>query len=212
MSKKEFWKGKTNDQKIIIELCGGTGSWGKPYKDAGYNVINITHPHHDVFDYEIPKEQLKFVYGILAAPTCTMFSLARTTAKTPRDLKGGFKLVQKCLDIIHDCLADGNLIFWALENPMGYLRQMLGKRPLTFNPCDYGDGWTKKTDLWGYYNIPKQKKVELTEQQARDCSINSRVLPKLPEDYVLPDNFKSQQARRSMTPPGFANQFFKANK
>lgn len=25
-----------NNNKIILDLCGGTGSWSKPYKDAGY--------------------------------------------------------------------------------------------------------------------------------------------------------------------------------
>jgi len=24
--------------KIILDLCGGTGSWSKPYKDNGYDV------------------------------------------------------------------------------------------------------------------------------------------------------------------------------
>ena len=24
-----------NKNKIILDLCGGTGSWAKPYKDAG---------------------------------------------------------------------------------------------------------------------------------------------------------------------------------
>jgi hypothetical protein len=34
----------TNENKIIIDLCGGTGSWSKPYKDAGYDVRVITLP------------------------------------------------------------------------------------------------------------------------------------------------------------------------
>lgn len=45
------------------------------------------------------------VYGIFAAPTCTMFSLARTTAKTPRDFESAIKLVGKCLEIIWFCRA-----------------------------------------------------------------------------------------------------------
>jgi len=27
--------------KTILDLCGGTGSWSKPFKDNGFKVINI---------------------------------------------------------------------------------------------------------------------------------------------------------------------------
>jgi len=198
--------------KIILDLCGGTGAWSKPYADAGYGVRVITHPQYDVFDYNEYKSEIKDIHGILAAPTCTMFSLARTTAKTPRDLEGGYKLVDRCLEIVRDCRINGNLKFWALENPVGYLRQLLGKPPLTFDPCDYGATYTKKTDLWGYYNFPAKKKRELTEEEKARCAINNRELPLLPDGYVLPDDFRPQQARRSMTDEHFARAFFKANR
>lgn len=150
--------------RTIIDLCGGTGAWSKPYKDNGYNVTVVTHPSLDVFTWDGYKE-LDEVYGILAAPTCTMFSMARTTAKTPRDLQCGFKLVHRCLEIIWYCRLHKGLKFWALENPQGYLRQLLGKPPLTFNPADYGANYTKKTDLWGYYNIPRKTPRKLTEEE-----------------------------------------------
>ena len=196
--------------KTILDLCGGTGAWSKPYADAGYDVRIITHPEHDVFEYEGHKDLN--VYGILAAPTCTMFSLARTTAKTPRDLEGGFKLVHKCLEIIWHCRFKGDLKFWALENPMGYLRQLLGKPPLTLDPLDYGANYSKRTDVWGYYNEPRKSPRKLTDEEKARCSINNRELPQLPDDYVLPDNFRAQQARRSMTDEHFAQAFFKANR
>ena len=43
-----------NSNKIILDLCGGTGSWSKPYRDAGYDVRVITLPEYDVFEYEPP--------------------------------------------------------------------------------------------------------------------------------------------------------------
>ena len=58
--------------KIILDLCGGTGSWSKPYKDAGYDVRVITLPD-DVRLYAPPDN----VHGILAAPPCTEFSFAK---------------------------------------------------------------------------------------------------------------------------------------
>jgi hypothetical protein len=74
--------------KIILDLCGGTGAWSKPYKDAGYDVRNITLPEYDVRTY-IPPDN---VYGILVAPPCTEFSFARTKANKPRDLKEGMEI------------------------------------------------------------------------------------------------------------------------
>ena len=61
-----------NKDKIILDLCGGTGSWSEPYKKAGYDVRVITLPYYDVRYYEPPEN----VYGVLAAPPCTHFSLA----------------------------------------------------------------------------------------------------------------------------------------
>ena len=28
-----------NKDKIILDLCGGTGAWSRPYKDAGYREL-----------------------------------------------------------------------------------------------------------------------------------------------------------------------------
>ena len=53
-----------NSDKIILDLCGGAGSWAKPYKDAGYDVRLITLPDNDVRTYIPPAN----AYGILAAP------------------------------------------------------------------------------------------------------------------------------------------------
>jgi len=46
--------------KTILDLCGGTGAWSKPYKDAGYHVINVTLPEYDVRDY-IPPGDCKWL-------------------------------------------------------------------------------------------------------------------------------------------------------
>jgi len=98
-----------NSNKIILDLCGGTGSWAKPYADAGYNVITITLPDYDVTDVVFSDDYMVFnkqtynvndlgikyedVYGILAAPHIT---------------------INACLKIIEKCKPK----FWALENPV----------------------------------------------------------------------------------------------
>ena len=89
---------------------------------------------------------------------------------------------------------------------MGYLRQFLGKPAFTFNPCDFGDPYTKKTDLWGYFCEPKKHPVTLTADEKRRCAINARKLPSISEITG-----SMQADKRAVTPAGFAKAFFEAN-
>lgn len=50
--------------KTILDLCGGTGSWSRPWALKGYDVRVITLPGYDVRTYEPPDD----VWGVLAAP------------------------------------------------------------------------------------------------------------------------------------------------
>jgi hypothetical protein len=87
--------------------------------------------------------------------------------------------------------------WWCIENPIGRIRKLvpeIGESKLIFDPCDYGDPYTKRTCLYGDFN------------------------PNLPKNPVLPvygsmmhrmsSTWKTQ---RSETPKGFACSFFKAN-
>lgn len=134
--------------KKILHLCADTGSDTKPYKDAGYEVILIGkdigvenyHPPHDV-------------YGIIANPVCTEFSTARSSGKA-RNPEEGFKLVWECLRIINE-VGQHNLKFYVIENPAkGVLKNYLGKPVYEYEPWWYGSPWTKRTALWGKFNIP----------------------------------------------------------
>lgn len=129
-----------------------------------------------------------------------MFSLARQRAKTPRNFSEGMETVEACLRIIWKCRISGSLKFWALENPRSYCRQFLGKPPLTFSPCDYGDGWTKPTDLWGYYNAPKKNPAAVVQKSVQGWSFAKRGYGGMTRAQL-----------RAKTPDGFANAFFKAN-
>ena len=208
--------------KIILDLCGGTGAWSKPYKDAGYDVRLITLPDYDVSDYDPPDN----VYGILAAPPCTMFSLARTNALRPRDLKDGMKAVYSCLRIIWGCqyklereTAHKTIIeFWALENPYnGFLKRFIGNPIFTFQPYEFGDRYKKHTALWGYFKTPIKNPINLNQEELALAYRNSPKLPKF--DYMKSKDISSEnygkldrQARRSITPPHFAKAFFESNR
>lgn len=227
-------------KKIILDLCGGTGSWSKPYSDAGYKVYVITLPEYDVTMHWInngfitfPKQnggtlviRLSAIHGILAAPPCTMFSFTRTRAIKPRDLKEGMQCVRACLEIIWSVMEIQQdtrfkkcpLEFWALENPYhGFLKKFLGKPAFTFDPWEFGDGYQKRTALWGHFNEPKKKPVPMTEEVKKALKGN-RVMNTVKFDYlkskdIHPEYFGKfdRQTRRAITPQGFAKAFFKAN-
>ena len=185
-----------NSGKIILDCCGGTGSWSNPYKNAGYDVRNITLPDYDVLTYTPPEN----AYGILAAPVCTDFSVSGAQYWGRKDKDGStiksMSIVIACLRIIAKCRPT----FWALENPVGRLRKWMGDPQLIFNPCDYGDPYTKKTLLWGNFNLPEKNPVE----PIKVCSQGS---------WLQKLGGKSEKTKmlRSITPPGFAKAFFEAN-
>lgn len=182
-----------NSDKVILDLCGGTGAWSKPYKDAGYDVRSIDiNNGMDVRLYNLPKEN---IYGILSAPPCTYFCRMRMCRGRPSDeqFMQGLSIVDACLRVT----IMSNPIFWALENPVGYLKLWIGEPKLKFNPCDYGDPWTKKTWIWGNFNLPIRNPIE---------PIGPYIHRKKGKRGVC-KNDKSN----ATTPQGFARAFFEAN-
>jgi hypothetical protein len=194
--------------KIILDLCGGTGAWSKPYKESGYDVRVITLPDNDVLTYSPPEN----VYGILAAPPCTEFSLAKGNA--PRDFKSAFIIVRACLEIIWQCRLSGALRFWAMENPRGFLRQFLGIPNFTFEQWQFRDNGIKPTDIWGYFNQPAKTAFEKPGDLVRRFP-NGRTNGRGIAVPIVPNEYRglglSRAALRAITPPGFAQAFFRAN-
>ncbi len=134
--------------KIILQLCADTGSDTKPFQDdPDYEVI-LVGSKIGVENYHPPKD----VYGIIANPVCLEFSTARSNGKARNPDEGMF-LVKECQRIISEC----NPTFWVIENPAkGVLKNYLGKPNYEYEPWWYGSPWTKKTALWGKFNIPKR--------------------------------------------------------
>jgi hypothetical protein len=209
-------------KKIILDLCGGTGAWSKPYADAGYDVRVITLPDYDVRLYKPPKN----VYGILAAPPCTEFSFAKTNSKYPRKIHEGMEIVYHCLRIIWESQYNlptplaktTTLKFWALENPFGLLRRFLGNPIMEFNPYDFGDAYQKRTCLWGFFNLPKKQPVKnYSKNFIHTISPSGKPLKKFDKlltQEIHPEFYGqlTRQERRAITPQGFAKAFYEANK
>ena len=139
----------------ILDLCGGSGAWSQPYAEAGYDVelVDICNGH----DVRLWRASRRPVHGILAAPPCTTFCRMRMCRGAPTEAAflEALTVVDACLRIVAICRP----VWWALENPVGYLRRWLGEPTLMFDPCDYGDPWTKRTWIWGHFTPPRFTRV-----------------------------------------------------
>ena len=197
-----------NYDKIILDFCGGTGEWSREYRLHAYQVIIVTLPYYDILTYKLPT---RHIYGILAAPPCDDFAGSGARWWPEKDASGrtahSLEIVSACLSLMAQC--DDDLVFYSLENPVGRLRRLmpeLGAPTLIFNPCDYGDPWTKKTCLWGKFNLPKVAPVEpvfyYTSTGARSNENWRKFWGANPETKII----------RSITAPHFAKAFYEANK
>jgi len=177
-----------NSNKIILDLCGGTGSWSKPYKDAGYTVFLVDLPKDARL---IEYDDSMVVHGILAAPPCTVFSYARQRYGMPttEEIINALSVADACLRAVFIYKPK----WWALENPRNKLMRYYGQPRMIFKQWWYGDGQDKPTCLYGDFNLPRYDVGERTK----------------------PSTFKTSTQNThktdAITPPGFAKAFFLAN-
>lgn len=177
---------KQPERRIILDLCGGTGAWSAPYREAGYNVQLVTLPEQDVRLYTPPD----YVHGVLAAPPCTCFSYARNRYPAKGDeLAAAIGVVAACLRVIAMCQPK----WWALENPVNLLRRHLGEPQFKFSQWEFGDPAEKRTGIWGRFTEPTRKPGRRTKPSTWNTSTPNAH----PNDAI--------------TPPGFARAFFEAN-
>jgi hypothetical protein len=186
----------TNSEKIIYSLCDYSGEWVKPYRENGYTCRQIDLKFGD--DVRLLHKPKEDVYGVLAAPMCTVFanSGAKWYSLRPvSEVLEGLSIVDACIRFIYATKPIG---FDTLENPIGNLDWYLGEPVFKFDPCDFGDPYTKKTCLWGHFNIPVKNPVEPTEGSKMHLSYGGRS--------------EKTKTMRSITPSGFARAFYEANK
>jgi hypothetical protein len=190
---------------MILSLCDHSGEWSRPYLEAGYEVVRIDlREGRDVRLFRRPAGPIR---GILAAPPCCHFARSGArhwAAKGEAAILEGLSVVDACLRLVAITRPD----WWALENPIGRLKDYLGDPAYKFDPCDFGDPYTKRTWLWGNFTPP----TPLFSRQAREAvapiwfggeSAGSR-----DRTTCLSSRHK---AARSATPAGFARAFFEAN-
>jgi site-specific DNA-cytosine methylase len=173
----------------ILDLCGGSGAWSKPYADAGYDVI-VVDPVVDGRDVRLLEAKQGRIHGILAAPPCTVWSYARNRYPASQvEQLASLSVVDACLRII----AVQKPTWWALENPRNKLRRFLGSPRLEFYQWQYGDAGHKPTCIWGDFVAPyKHPKPRTKASTYKTSKENAR-----PEDAI--------------TQAGFARAFYECN-
>ena len=139
----------------IWDICCGTKSVSNVWKENGHETLTLDIDPKcmpdictDIMSWEYTDFSLEPPDFIWCSPPCTHYSIARTKAKTPRDLIGSDAIVQKCLDII----AFWRPKYWVIENPQtGLLKTRDIVQGLSFNDVDYcmhGAPYRKRTRLW----------------------------------------------------------------
>ena len=201
--------------KTILHLCADIGSDSYPYwLDPNYEVIKIG-KDIGVENYHPDRP----IHGIIANPVCTEFSTANGFhKKKDPDLS----MLEHCQRIIKI----SNPKWWYIENPaLGTMKQHLGASVFTYQPWWYGGPWTKKTALWGNFNIPERqfykweyvpKNKNLYIRPGRHkpslAFLHKSAIEFIPEFEPFKKYIDSDNAFRSLCSQGFARAFKEVNK
>ncbi len=202
--------------KTILHLCADLGSDSRYYQlDPNYKVIMI--------GKDIGVENFTFdgeVQGIIANPVCTEFSTAKGFHKY-NNIESGMFLVRHCLRIITEVKPK----WWVLENPAcGVLKKAIGNPVSVYQPWQYGSPWTKKTALWGNFNMPEPIYKEWSECPKNEnlyirpgrnkpalAFLHKSALEFIPEFQFAKEHIECDADLRSMCSQGFAKAFYQAN-
>lgn len=182
-----------SEPRVIWSLFDHSGNWSRPYEEAGYAVrrFDLQNGH----DVRLIRRSAERVHGILAAPPCTEFARSGArwwAAKGDAALITGLATVDAVFRIVW---AHGPS-WWVMENPIGRLSEFIGPPQFKFDPCDFGDPWTKRTWLWGRFAPPVAVLAPVGAVEPTLGDVTTK---------------RSGMNARSETPMGFARAFFEAN-
>lgn len=152
---------------ICLSLCDESGIASAPWAETHDVITADIKTGTDVILTEIDTmlggRDISEVDAILMQPPCTHF--ASSGARWWKDkgdaaIKEGLAVADACLRWVAIC----NPRVWVLENPVGRLPRWIGAPKLRAHPWEYAgyssdpeaDAYTKKTCLFGRFNVPEQ--------------------------------------------------------
>lgn len=193
--------------QVMISCFDKSGNMAKPWAEAGYlcYCVDLQHPKGETRDGNIirvgadmlewmpPRGSIAFAAFF---PPCT--DVAVSGARWFQDKGIGALIHTLRLFEVSVKLAEWCGAPYLIENPVSTISTYWRKPDYSFDPCDYGDPYTKKTCLWtgGGFVMPPKSRVEPTEGSKMHLMAPS------------PD----RADRRSETPKGFARAVFEANR
>lgn len=202
---------------LVLSLCDRTGNMVQPWLDAGYDAVTVDlqeqeNPHplrrHIIADVTDLSPEFAVNEGATIAfafPPCTDLAGSGSRwfkGKGLDSLIGALRIVSSCKNI-----AELAGVPWMLENPVGTLATYWRDPDHYFNPCDYGDPYTKKTCLWiggGFVMPPKIMPGDMFAEPTWVEPTLGSMIHKMPPSADRGD-------KRSITPMGFARAVFRAN-
>lgn len=192
--------------KIVISCFDKSTNMVKPWAENGYlcYCVDISHPKGenredniikvgtDIHNWIPPRGDIVFASFF---PPCTDLSVSGARwfkEKGLHKLSDAIKLFARSIDIAETLSCP-----WIIENPVSTISSYWRKPDYTFNPCDYGDPYLKKTCIWSGngFKMPDKNPV--------DPSLGSKM-------HLMPPS-EDRADKRSITPMGFAIEVFKAN-
>lgn len=195
---------------IVISIFDHSTNMVKPWAEAGYTCYCVDIQHHkgvvidgahpniirvgaDILDWVPPRGEIAFAAFF---PPCTDLAVSGARWFSGKGLDSLWKAIR--LFSVATKLAEWSGAPYLIENPVSTISSYWRKPDYTFDPCDYGDPYTKKTCLWtgGGFVMPKKDRVEPIQ--------GSKM-------HLLPPSVDRANLR-SATPMGFAYAVFEANR
>lgn len=213
---------------VILSLFDSSGQWSQPYRDMGYQVIqlDLNHGHdllQDIAFVQNAIDELRaqggHFAGVIAQPPCTTFAASGARWWEPRHNKPWLNAIRKMwgpfaakefaspveynqylVMATQEYIARAKPDFFVIENPVGRIEEMAGlpKPLMAIQPHNFGDPYTKRTHLWGTFNTA-------LETANVDPVEGSKM-------HKLRGRDEKDEGLRSLTPEGFAYAFALANR